>query len=601
MKNKRTINPQLKKGKKLKLTQKLSLGFLIVLLSLISFLIYLKFSNDSLRTEFQKTTQKVGSIQENNSKAILVQISTTTLTNDFFRNALLLSAAKDSFKVRALSAETVLGLNNFNETFTSVHKDSNVDGIISELLKNIEELTLLKEKETLFAESGKFEEAKLIETEVTNVLENKIISGFDNLGFVIAPLLQELNIQNTTSIDEINEVAKNTETNLKNSKFFNLIFISIILFLLSIIAVVSLNSTKQLIKNLLKTLESLANLELDYDFANIKKSSSFELDLINNSLNKVVSAIKETVTEVITNSNQTKKEAGKISETILHNSSATEEISSSISEIKININNSVKQVISMAENAGKMNLESNEMLISFDKIKFENENMLNESLLEKETIRNATLKVTGITKEIEENIAEVESLKTLSVEINGFVKKIYNITEQTNLLSLNAAIEAARAGEAGRGFAVVADEIRKLAGNSKNTAVEIENKIDEISSKIDFTVGNSHKSKEKMGQMNQEIQRIENIFGKLMNVLLNVTDSLGTVYENTKGQSSSIADLNNNSKEIKNVFEGISASIEEINHTMQVTSNSINELIEVSETLVLNSEKVNESINKFKI
>lgn len=68
--------------------------------------------------------------------------------------------------------------------------------------------------------------------------------------------------------------------------------------------------------------------------------------------------------------------------------------------------------------------------------------------------------------------------------INSVVGFVQDIAEQSHLLGLNAAIEAARAGDAGRGFAVVANEIRKMAGQSKTSAKEIENELKRILSSI---------------------------------------------------------------------------------------------------------------------
>ena len=177
--------------------------------------------------------------------------------------------------------------------------------------------------------------------------------------------------------------------------------------------------------------------------------------------------------------------------------------------------------------------------------------------------------IQDLAQEIDQCAELVNQFETHSTKVAGLLDTIKTVTEQTNLLALNAAIEAARAGEHGRGFAVVADEVRNLAVRTQDSAAEIETVISELSSLAESSVKAMQNSVEK-ARTGVDATRES---GEVLQSILENVESISSINEQiaaaTHEQTATFNDVVKNITDIHGNAEQITETTQELDQASQ--------------------------------
>lgn len=327
-----------------------------------------------------------------------------------------------------------------------------------------------------------------------------------------------------------------------------------------------------------------------------------EMELIADNVNMLLEHIRTIMLNIAGNSVQLNDSSQKvvqnlssaeiritdISATMEEMSAAMEETSASLNQISDSVGEVYSNVEMISRNADAGKQSSDEIMKKAAEVY--------EKAVEEQ--KAAKLQAQEMAASVNEKIAKSKAVEEISV----LTENIISITEQTNLLSLNASIEAARAGEAGKGFAVVADEIGKLAANSAETAAQIQ----QVSVGVIAAVNELAETSEKMLQFMDEIA---------MSGYEKLRETSGNYQHDVGNMNNMMQTFANESNEVKGNVDQIKEAISAVNIAVEESTKGVTNVTEMAVDLTTsvsdigneaNSNKdiasqLNAEVNKFKL
>ncbi len=326
-----------------------------------------------------------------------------------------------------------------------------------------------------------------------------------------------------------------------------------------------------------------------------------ELGMLASSINKMIENIRKLIGETKQVMGETLENGNMLDDATKQSVETAEQLALSIQDIATGANH-------QAVDAEKSIRTMYDLSGSIQQVMQKTKAMVSENADAKEIIQTATKSVGELNEtmlssiEISHDIKlTITDLGRLTSSIEDIMKFIDRISEETNLLALNASIEAARAGEVGKGFAVVANEVRNLAEQSKRSTIDVRKTLNTIKAKTADAVKlvtDAHSS-----FLNQEevVKSTHAAFDHIIHKLITIDGELLEVNQEVASMEELKNAMIEQIERMGTVTEETASTTEELNAFSEEQSAIMNKLFDISGKLTNSMNELSHTMNHFKV
>ena len=352
--------------------------------------------------------------------------------------------------------------------------------------------------------------------------------------------------------------------------------ITVILNVIIIVVMVLIGvlTSRSITQPLARLKQTMVDIETNADLTQrIDLKGKDEISLVAQATDRMLNRLHDSILEVASAANSLAESSDSMK---LITANTQKAVSSQRSETELvarAINGMSSMVQEVAENANN----AAEAASNADKETTEGHQVVSETMVA----------INGLATEVEHAVQVISKVEAESEHIGSVLEVIRGISEQTNLLALNAAIEAARAGEQGRGFAVVADEVRLLASRTQESTQEIQRMIESLQSGAQEAVSVMDRSKKQAQSGVEQAQRAGDSLTGITAAVSTIKQMNTQIAVAAKAQTSVAQEINHNISNISQLAEESLLGSQQTNET--------------SDSLSLLAEKLRDQAHRFRL